>query len=89
GKPVSWDGQLLVIMMPAKHRATAELLEANRTVVEETISVIAGRPAKFRLVFEELSSDSDPLLRRITGVFGEVAELKSAKKRDGKSLTDR
>jgi len=76
GRPLSWEGQLLTIALPVKHRATAELLETNRPLIEATLTQITGQPAKFQLVFEPAGTQPDSALENITRILGAVEESK-------------
>jgi len=71
--PVSFEGDVLTISLPAKHRAAAEKLEGNLQHLSATLTKVAGRPMKLAVQLSR-KPGPDPTRERVSRILGEVDE---------------
>ncbi len=71
--PVSLEGDLLTISLPAKHSAAADKLEGNLRLLTATLAEITGRPTKLAVQLSR-KPGPDPTRERVSRILGEVDE---------------
>ena len=73
--PVSLDDKVLIISLPAKHKAAAEKLEESAKHIAATLTQIAGRPMQLSVQLTK-KTEPDPTRERVSRILGEVDERK-------------
>jgi DNA polymerase III subunit gamma/tau len=71
--PVSFEGDVLTISLPAKHKAAAEKLQDNLPLLAASLAGVAGRPMQLAVQLSR-KPGPDPTRERVSRILGEVDE---------------
>jgi hypothetical protein len=71
--PVSLEGDVFTISLPAKHKAAAEKLQDNLPHLTASLAEVTGRPMKLAVQLSK-KPGPDPTRERVSRILGEVDE---------------
>jgi DNA polymerase III subunit gamma/tau len=71
--PVSLEGDILTISLPAKHKAAAEKLESSLQQLTASLAEVTGRPITLTVQLSK-KPGPDPTRERVSRILGEVDE---------------
>ncbi len=73
-RPESFADGVLTACLTQSSEFAVKKLKADARLIDETLTALAGRPARLQLTVRAADKECDPLLGRITRIMGEVQE---------------